>query len=104
MDGLKLYFQQSSDHVIQNVFYNSWKYAHYVTNIFLFTPNGIIRGMVINMPGATHDSMAAKYGFIYDKLGCLFDKCGAKTVIDSAFLLSEWGMRGFQGSFPRMKD
>eukprot|EP00957_Ditylum_brightwellii_P131292 10013307-Ditylum_brightwellii.AAC.1 len=67
-DGLKLYLQQSSDYVIQNVFYNSWKHDHYVTNIFLFTPDGMIRAMVINMPGAMHDSTAAEYGFIYEKL------------------------------------
>eukprot|EP00957_Ditylum_brightwellii_P100099 7628499-Ditylum_brightwellii.AAC.1 len=68
MDRLKLYLQQSSDHVIQNVFYNSWKHDHYFTNIFLFTPDSMIRAMVINMPGTTHDSTATEYGFIYKKL------------------------------------
>eukprot|EP00957_Ditylum_brightwellii_P154886 11788205-Ditylum_brightwellii.AAC.1 len=91
MNGLKLYLQQNSDHVIQNAFYNSWKYDHYITNIFLFTPDGMIHAMVINMPGAMHDSMAAGYGFIYKKLTCLFDRCGAKAVVDSTFLLKRNG-------------
>eukprot|EP00957_Ditylum_brightwellii_P199396 15198434-Ditylum_brightwellii.AAC.1 len=49
--------------------------------------DGMICAMVINMPGAMHDSMAAEYGFIYKKFACLFDRCGAKTVVDSAFSL-----------------
>eukprot|EP00957_Ditylum_brightwellii_P189428 14418234-Ditylum_brightwellii.AAC.1 len=87
IDRLKLYLQQSSDHVIQNMFYNGWKHDHYITNIFLFMPDGMICAMVINVPGAKHDSTSAKYGFIYKMLACLFDRCGAKTVVDSAFLL-----------------
>eukprot|EP00957_Ditylum_brightwellii_P097133 7397450-Ditylum_brightwellii.AAC.1 len=31
--------------------------------------------MVINVPGLTHDSMAAEFGFIYDKCQTLHDKC-----------------------------
>eukprot|EP00957_Ditylum_brightwellii_P004747 360885-Ditylum_brightwellii.AAC.1 len=38
MDELKLYVEQSSDHVIQNVFYNGGKHDHYVTNIFYLHP------------------------------------------------------------------
>eukprot|EP00957_Ditylum_brightwellii_P088248 6722949-Ditylum_brightwellii.AAC.1 len=87
MDRIKLYLQQNSDNVSQNTFYNGWKHDHYVTNIFFFTPDGMICVMVINMHGATHDSTAVEYGFIYEKIGCLFDSCGAKTVLDSAFSL-----------------
>jgi hypothetical protein len=138
MGGAKLYLQQSSNHEIQNAFYNGWKHDHYVTNIFLFTPDGMIRSMALNVPGCTHDSIATNYGFIYKKLEVLYNRFGVKTVVDSAFLLrnskfliklaqsniqsktankmllnmqatsvrqlSEWGMRAFQGSFPRMKD
>eukprot|EP00957_Ditylum_brightwellii_P069586 5285421-Ditylum_brightwellii.AAC.1 len=64
MDGLKLYLEQSGSHAIQNTFYNVWKHVHYVSNIFLFTPDGL-----------THNSTAAEYGFIYDKLQTLHDKC-----------------------------
>eukprot|EP00957_Ditylum_brightwellii_P183214 13955548-Ditylum_brightwellii.AAC.1 len=104
----------------------------------MFTPDGMIKLMVINLPGDTHDSIAAHYGFFYDKLEDFFKKYGGKCVVDSAFSLArrpyllkssrtdatskdaygvmfnvgatslrkmaEWGMRGFQGSFPRMKD
>eukprot|EP00957_Ditylum_brightwellii_P046017 3491196-Ditylum_brightwellii.AAC.1 len=94
--------------------------------------------MIINVPRSTHDSTVAEYGFIYKKLDNLYNKCGVKTVVDSAFSLkqndfliksvqkdvklktprelvlneqatpvqqlSKWRMRGFQGSFPWMKD
>eukprot|EP00957_Ditylum_brightwellii_P150807 11482706-Ditylum_brightwellii.AAC.1 len=78
MDGLKLYVKQSSDHVIQNAFYNSWKHDHYVTSVFLFTPDGMIRAMVINVPGCTHDSTAAEFGLIYKKLGWLYKNVESK--------------------------
>jgi hypothetical protein len=138
MDGVKLYLQQAGDAKIQERFYNGWRHDHYVTNVFMFTPDGMIRLMVINLPGDTHDSTAAHYGFFYDKLEDFFKKYGGKCVVDSAFSLirrpyllkssrtdatsedaygmmlnveatslrqmAEWGMRGFQGSFPRMKD
>eukprot|EP00957_Ditylum_brightwellii_P086737 6600246-Ditylum_brightwellii.AAC.2 len=68
-------------------FYNGWKHDHYVTNVFMFTPDGIIRSMVINLPGDTHDLAAANYGFIYKKLEDFFNKCGNKCVIDSALSL-----------------
>eukprot|EP00957_Ditylum_brightwellii_P184939 14084955-Ditylum_brightwellii.AAC.1 len=63
MDGLKLYLEQSGSHAIQNAFYNDWKHNHYVSNTFLFMPDGTIC------------SMAAEFGFIYDKLQTLYDKC-----------------------------
>eukprot|EP00957_Ditylum_brightwellii_P000415 32025-Ditylum_brightwellii.AAC.1 len=39
MDGLKLYVEQSGSHTIEYAFYNCWKHDHYVSNIFLFTPD-----------------------------------------------------------------
>eukprot|EP00957_Ditylum_brightwellii_P199090 15176249-Ditylum_brightwellii.AAC.1 len=45
--------------------------------------------MVINVPGAMHDSTAVEYGFIYEKLGCSFEKCRVKNVVDSAFSLKK---------------
>eukprot|EP00957_Ditylum_brightwellii_P210635 15365205-Ditylum_brightwellii.AAC.1 len=41
MDNVKLYLEQSSDHAVQNAFYNGWKHDHYVLNFF-FTPDGMI--------------------------------------------------------------
>eukprot|EP00957_Ditylum_brightwellii_P067467 5121244-Ditylum_brightwellii.AAC.1 len=87
MDGVKLYLQQAGDVKIQEHFYNGWKYYHYVTNLFMFTPDGMIRLMVVNLPGDTHDSTAANYGFIYKKLEDFFKKYGDNCVIDSAFSL-----------------
>ena len=138
-DGLKLYLEQSSDCTIQNMFYNGWTHDHYVSNVFVFSPAGVIISFSLNAPGATHDSSIADYGGVYKKLKLIHDRCGARCVVDSAFsrghypfLLkssqdyygisndmshiaeirkatslrqsSEWGMRGFKGSFPRIKD
>eukprot|EP00957_Ditylum_brightwellii_P046329 3515717-Ditylum_brightwellii.AAC.1 len=103
----------------------------------MFTPDGMIILMVINLPGDTHDSAAANYSFICKKLEDFFNKYDGKCVVDSAFSLlrrpyllkssrtdatsedsygmmlnveatsmrqmTEWGMCGFQGSFPHMK-
>eukprot|EP00957_Ditylum_brightwellii_P165910 12632327-Ditylum_brightwellii.AAC.1 len=76
MDGVKLYLQQAGDAKIQERFYNRWRHDYYVTNAFMFTPDGVIRLMVINLPCGTHDSAAAHYGFFYDKLEDFFKKYG----------------------------
>eukprot|EP00957_Ditylum_brightwellii_P130236 9934955-Ditylum_brightwellii.AAC.1 len=76
MDGAKLYLQQAGDVKIQEHFYNGWRHDHYVTNVFMFTPDGIIRLMVINLPGDTHDSTAAHDGFFYNKLEDFSKKYG----------------------------
>eukprot|EP00957_Ditylum_brightwellii_P104360 7948320-Ditylum_brightwellii.AAC.2 len=75
MDGLKFYLKQSGCHAIQNTFYNGWKHDHYISSIFLFMPDGMVWVMVINVPGLTHDSTSAEFGFIYDKLQTLHDNC-----------------------------
>ena len=137
-DGLKIYLEQSGEFMIQAKFYNGWKCDHYVNNVFVFAPDGSIICAVINAPGAMHDSQIADFGFLYDKLQVVFDNCGGRCVMDSAFCKSrfdyivkssqelpmsanamdhsinnqatsvrqaaEWGMRAFQGSFPRIKD
>jgi hypothetical protein len=141
MDGLKLRLQQAGDNRIQRIFYNSWTHDHYVTNLFLFSPDGKIRRCFINAPGCLHDSTMAQWSGIYQAIDDLHARTGAKVVVDSAFAnqqrnslykshqnnissrtgnvrqnstinrdatsvrqLSEWGMRGLQGSFPRLKD
>lgn len=138
MDGLKLLLQQSSDFVTQNMYYNGWTCDHYVTNLFLFAPDGTIALRVTNCPGAVHDSTIAGLGNVYEKIYDLYERYGVKIVVDSAFAsetnssliksaqstasantvqeaailleatsmrqASEWGMRGLQGSFPRLKD
>jgi hypothetical protein len=119
-------------------FYNGWTHDHYVTNIFVFAPNGQIIACSINNPGNFYDSQVAEQGGVYKNLEEQHRLMGGKGVVDSAFsrdrytflikscqmLLTnatqcivlvndeatslwqsfEWGMRGLQGSFPRLKD
>jgi hypothetical protein len=89
-DGLKLTIESSGEEpLIENAFYNGWKCAHYVGNIFLFAPNGTIPACVINALGSWHDSQIADYGHFYDKLELMFITYDAKTCIDSAFALNQ---------------
>jgi hypothetical protein len=140
MDGLKLRVEKAGDCQIQNMFFNGWQHDHYISNLFLFSPDGKIRACYINAPGTLHDSTMAKRGSVYDKINLLFGERGAKSVVDLAFSseacqsmfkswqlnidnqgyvwqnsqvqrqatsvrqLSDWGMRGLQASFPRLKD
>ena len=140
MDGLKLRVERSGNYQIQNMFFNGWQHDHYISNLFLFSPDGKIRACYINAPGTMHDSTMAKWGNVYSKIDQLFAERGAMIVVDSAFSsenrqsmfkswqsnidnqgyvrqnsqvqkqatavrqLSEWGMRGLQASFPRLKD
>ena len=141
MDGLKLLLQQAGSDDVQNNFYNGWTHDHYVSNLFLFSPDGKIRKYFLNAPGCWHDSTLAHASGIYNELDNIFDAHGgAQIVVDSAFSkdnrpslvkshqnimdrdgnirengarfreltsvrqLAEWGMRGLQGSFPRLKD
>ena len=137
-DGLKLYLQESGNGVIQNMFYNGWQHDHYVGNVLVFVPSGVVIAAAYNAPGCLHDSVIAEWGNVYQKLEETFENHGATCVVDSAFSkgdypflitsaqdmpmsndrnihqkaqqaisvrqASEWGMRAFQGSFPRLKD
>jgi DDE superfamily endonuclease len=146
MDGLKLLLQQAGKQEgrpdVQNYFYNGWTHDHYVSNLFLFSPDGKIRKFFLNAPGCWHDSTLANASGMYDELDAIFHAHpgGAQVVVDSAFSkdnrpslvkshqnimdrlgniresenrfrdatsvrqMAEWGMRGLQGSFPRLKD
>jgi DDE superfamily endonuclease len=140
MDGLKIRLEKPGEERVQNVFYNGWTHDHYISNLFLFSPDGKVRACYINAPGTFHDSTMANMSRIYDKVDDVHARLGSKIVVDSAFAsdgrpslykshqqnfdrrgvqrqnpevhrqatsvrqLSEWGMRGFQGSFPRLKD
>ena len=88
MDGLKLPLQQSSNWFEQNMYYNGWQNHTYVNNCFCFAPDGVIRCATINAPGSFHDSTQAMYG-IYDKLQTIYESCGGKVVVDSAFNLKD---------------
>lgn len=84
-DGLKLRLQASSDTYMQNMHYNGWTHGHYVTNVLVFSPDGVIRACALNAPGALHDSTVAEYGGVYQKLQSIFDRTGGKVLVDSAF-------------------
>jgi hypothetical protein len=56
MGGLKLTLQRTGNETQQNNFYNGWTHEHYVTNLFLFSPDGKIRCSYFNAPGVLHDS------------------------------------------------
>jgi hypothetical protein len=50
MDGLKLRLEKSGDQLMQNNFFNESTHDHYVSNLFLFSPDGKIRGCYIMAP------------------------------------------------------
>ncbi|KAG7336804.1 DDE superfamily endonuclease [Nitzschia inconspicua] len=84
-DGLKLPIEPPANDRKQNAFYNGWKHSHFISNVFVFAPDGSIPCAVINAPGCLHDSTVADYGWMYEKLDDIYDKYGAMTVVDSAF-------------------
>ena len=68
LDGLKLMIQSTTCPVRQNAFYNGWTCGHYISNIFVFAPDGKIVAMVINAPGSFHESNIMHMGGLYDRL------------------------------------
>ena len=47
MDILKILLQQTTKISIQLRFYNGWTHDHYITNLFVFAPDGTIRFFVL---------------------------------------------------------
>jgi hypothetical protein len=84
MDGLKLCVKKAGDYQIQNMFFNGMQHGHYISNLFLFSPDGKIRACYIKAWGTMHDSTLAKQGGVYDKIDLLFVERGAKIVVDLA--------------------
>lgn len=86
-DGVKIYIQKASDIIKQNAYYNGWKGDHYITNLFVFGPDGCIVAAMLNCPGSMHDSELASFGSpsIYQKLDTAYEQHGIKCVMDSAF-------------------
>jgi GT2 family glycosyltransferase len=70
---------------MQNIFFNGWTHGHYVSNPFLFSPDGKVRACYINAPGTFHDSTIANMSTIYDLIDNLYERMGSKIVVDSAF-------------------
>ena len=51
LDGLKLKIHPPSDPEMENAYYNGWTSDHYISNVFLFTPDGCVSYAVMNCPG-----------------------------------------------------
>jgi DDE superfamily endonuclease len=85
MDGLKLKIQSAPERAVQNRFYNGWQHDTFITNVFVFCPDGTIPICTYNFPGCVHDSAVAEYGNIYDKLERINISTGGRVTADSAF-------------------
>jgi DDE superfamily endonuclease len=70
---------------MQNLFYNGWTHNHYISNLFLYSPDRKIRACYVNAPGSVHDSTMAKWGGLYQKVDNMYRIYGVKIVVDSAF-------------------
>jgi len=90
MDGLKLYLEQAGDATTQNNFYNGWKQDHYVSSVFVFCPDGTIPICCYNVPGSVHDSSVAEWGNIYRRLERVYNLCGGRCAVDSAFSMKRY--------------
>ena len=85
MDGLKLYLQRHPNRFEENNMYNGWKHDHYVGAVLVFCPDGTIPICCYNVPGCVNDSLIAEWGNVYSKLQRVYDLCGGKCTVDSAF-------------------
>ena len=80
-DGMKVLIGRSGLFFTQERFYNGWKGDHFITNLFVFCPDGTICVALINAPGNCHDSELASYG----SRSIWHEKYGVQCVMDSAF-------------------
>lgn len=64
-----------------------WKLDHYVKNLFVFGPDGMIVACMLNRPRSMHNSELAALGnpYIYQKIDEWYDKFDIQCVMDSAF-------------------
>ena len=105
MDGLKILIEAHPE--LENMFYNGWKCDHYISNLFVFSPDGKIRACYINAPGSWHDSTMAVYSKTYEKLDLIYERerqrGGARIVVDSAFgsEARESLLKSYQNNFDR---
>ena len=85
LDGLKLRIESTTCPIRQNAFYNGWTCGHYISNIFVFAPDGRIVAMVINAPGYFQDSNIINMGGLYDRIELWSNEYNVRFVVDSAF-------------------
>jgi hypothetical protein len=84
-DGLKIPINPPEDPAERLNFYNGWIHGYYVSNVFIFVPDGSIVGVTLNCPGSYHDAEVCTLGGLYDKLEETYMLCNGKCVMDSAF-------------------
>jgi DDE superfamily endonuclease len=84
-DGVKLFFESTADIDEQSMYYNGWKHACFITNLFVFSADGRIIAAVLNAPGSLHDSTLAEWGGVYAELEEMYNRSGGKCCVDSAF-------------------
>jgi hypothetical protein len=60
LDGLNLAVYESGDFFEQNSHYNAWLAGTYISNIFVYAPDGTIIYARLNHPGCGHDSWVSK--------------------------------------------
>jgi DDE superfamily endonuclease len=61
-DGLKIPIQSTKGYWKQGKYYNGWKHGYYITNLFVFAPDGMIIFAIINTLGSVHDSTLSDWG------------------------------------------
>jgi DDE superfamily endonuclease len=71
------------------MFYNGWQHGHYLSNLFIFTPEGRIVFCVLNAMGTYHDSTLAHISGLYDLLHDIHERTGGICVCDSAFVAKD---------------
>lgn len=59
-DGLKLQLEQSGNEAVQEIFYNVSTHDHYIGNVFVFAPSGVIIACTVNAPVNMYDSCIAE--------------------------------------------
>ena len=84
-DGLKIPIQQPKGYYKQGKYYNGWQHGHYITNLFVFAPDGMIIFALLNAPGSVHDSTLSEWGKLYNILNNIHIRTGGKCCMDSAF-------------------
>ena len=85
IDGLRLALHPCGDVEMENAYYNGYyTHNHYVSNVFLFTPDGCVSYAVTNCPGNWHGSQVSRIGGLYDVLISDVPQ-GFFVVADSAF-------------------
>jgi hypothetical protein len=85
MDGVKLLLETSGSYQIQECFFHGWTHDHYVSNVFVFCPSGVIVACSVNNPECMHGNQIAEQGGVYAKLEIAYNASGNEGVVDSAF-------------------